>query len=255
MLWIYIVFYLYIFLFGICIGSFLNVVALRIANGESFVKGRSHCPKCNTTLKAYELIPVFSYLFLRGRCRHCGEKISIRYFFVELASGLLFVFTFWWYGFGWEAVNMCIAAALLLCVFLIDMQTMTIPNGLVIALAVPAVLEVIRTGGEGIWGRVIGFFIVSVPMLLLTLLIKGCFGGGDIKLVAVCGFLLGYQRMLFAAFIGIVSCGIVSGVLLARKKVNKRDHIAFGPYLACGILLAAWFYEPVISAYMSFFHV
>lgn len=253
--WFYTVFYIYIFIFGSCIGSFLNVVAERTAEGKSFIKGRSQCPICGNTLTALDLIPVFSYLFLRGRCRHCKEKISPRYLITELVCGGAFVFCFWWYGFGLEAVTVCILAALLLCVFLIDMQTMTIPNILILFFLAPAILEVCRTGSTGIWDRAIGFFVISVPLLILTLIIPGCFGGGDIKLVAVCGFILGYQAMLFAAFLSIVSCGIVSVILLAKKKIKKSDHIAFGPYLSCGILLAKFFAAPVIAAYLSLLNV
>ena len=243
--------YLYLFLFGSCIGSFVNVAALRTAEGKSFVKGRSQCPHCGQTLRAYELIPVFSYIFLRGRCGHCKAKISPRYFFVEVASGLVFVFCFWWYGPGWEAAGTCLLGALLLCVFLVDMQAKIIPNGLIICFIAPAIIELVRTGGADIWGRVIGFFVVSAPLFLLTLLIPDCFGGGDIKLTAVCGFILGFRAMLLAAFLAIVSCGLIAGVRLVLKKVKKSDHIAFGPYLACSILFAKWFYAPIMAAYLS----
>lgn len=128
---------------------------------------------------------------------------------------------------------------------------MIIPNGLVLAFLAPIAFDLFLTGFSGIIGRVIGFFAVSLPMLLLTCLIPDAFGGGDIKLIAVCGFLLGWKAILLAAFFAVVGCGLVSMVRLALKKVNKGDHIAFGPYLAAGILAARLFYTPIMNAYLS----
>lgn len=247
----YILLYTYIFLFGCCIGSFLNVVALRCSSGESFIRGRSHCPQCGETLHVGDLVPVFSYLFLRGRCRYCHTKISPRYPLTEAVGGILFLICFLWFGFTWKAVNACLLAALLLCVFLVDMDTMTIPNPLVLCFVVPACIDFWLAGFSGIWGRLLGMVVISVPLLLLALLIPGCFGGGDIKLTVVCGFLLGWGPMLLAAFAAVVSCGIISAVRLALKKVKKGDHVAFGPYLAVGILTAYLFYTPVMTMYMS----
>ncbi len=251
MTWVYSLLYVYIVLIGCCVGSFLNVVALRSGSGESFVKGRSHCPSCGVALRLWELIPVFSYLFLRGRCRTCRVRISPRYLLTEMALGGVFALCFWRYGLSLETVNACLTASLLFCVFLIDLQSMIIPNGLVLAFLVPIAFDLFLTGFSGIIGRVIGFFAVSLPMLLLTCLIPDAFGGGDIKLIAVCGFLLGWKAILLAAFFAVVGCGLVSMVRLALKKVNKGDHIAFGPYLAAGILAARLFYTPIMNAYLS----
>lgn len=249
--WFYLVLSLYVFVLGCCIGSFVNVAALRLPEGKSFVKGRSECPLCGAQLHACELIPLFSYLFLRGKCRSCKGQISPRYPVVEAACGFLFLLCFWWYGFSYEALLGCLIVSLLLCVFLVDAGTMTIPNGLVLAFFAPCALDLLLTGLDGIWWRVLGFFVVSVPMLLLSKFIPGSFGGGDIKLIAVCGFLLGTGPVLFAAFLAIVSCGFAAIGLLVSKRVKKGTHIAFGPYLAAGILLARLFYEPVINTYLS----
>ena len=249
--WYYFVIGPYFFIFGSCIASFINVVALRAPEGKSFNIGRPACPDSGVQLRAYDLIPIFSYLILGGKCRSCKQKISVRYPLTELAGGLLFVLAFWRYGLSYEALNACLLISLLLCVFLIDLSTMTIPNGLVLAFAAPCLFDLFLTGMEGIWSRVIGFFIISVPMLLLWYFIPGCFGGGDIKLIAVCGFLLGFEAALMAAFFGIVSCGLAAGFLLVTHRAKKGAHIAFGPYLAAGILAARFFYEPVIGFYLS----
>lgn len=246
-------FYLYAFFLGGCIGSFVNVVALRTANDTSFLRGRSHCPKCGATLRGVDLIPVLSYLFLRGRCHACHARISLRYPVTELVSGGLFMLCLWQYGLSLEALNACLLASLLLCVFLTDLDTLTIPNGLVLCFLAPAALDVWLTGGADIWGRVIGIFVISLPMFLLTLLIPDCFGGGDIKLMAVCGFLLGWRAALMAAFFAIVSCGLFALILLLTKRAKRGDHIAFGPWLAVGIFAAKLFYLPIMTAYLSLF--
>ncbi len=255
--WTYFLLYCYVFLFGCCVGSFVNVVALRSAEGVSFVKGRSLCPDCGATLRARDLVPLFSFLFLRGRCHFCHRQISFRYPLVEASCGVLFVFCFWQLGFHVLAANACLLAALLLCVFLLDMDTQMIPNPLVFTFLVPCLVELLLTHltgmGIGIGERIGGFFIVSVPLLLLSYFIRDCFGGGDIKLVAVCGFLLGFRAILLAAFLAVVSCGIVSAIRLACKKVKKGDRIAFGPYLAVGIFVAKLFYSSILSAYLSLF--
>ena len=149
--------YLYSFLIGCCVGSFLNVAALRAAAGESFVRGRSHCPSCGETLRVWDLVPLFSYLFLRGRCRYCHAKISMRYPLTEAAAGGLYVLCLWRYGLTLQTMNAWLVASLLLCVFLIDMQAMIIPNGLVLAFLAPILFDLALTGFSGILGRVIGF--------------------------------------------------------------------------------------------------
>ncbi len=251
----YFLYYFYIFVFGACIGSFLNVVSLRLPEGEDFIKGRSACPHCGKILRGRDMVPLLSYFFLKGRCGNCKQKISPRYPVVEAVAGALFLLCFWKYGPTIQAINACILASLLLLVFLIDMDTMTIPNGIVLCFLLPALLELWLLGFSGIGTRILGIFIISLPMLVFVKLLPGSFGGGDIKLMAVCGFLLGYQAALLASFIAIVSAGLVAAFLLLSKKVKKGDHIAFGPYLAVGIFIAKLFYHPLIGFYLSLLRV
>jgi len=247
----YFLYYFYIFFFGAAIGSFINVVSLRLPQEIGFVKGHSACPNCGNQLRKRDLIPIFSYLFLRGRCHHCKSKISLRYPLVEIINGTLFLICFWWYGASLFALNSCILASLLLCVFLIDMDTMTIPNGLILCFFLPCALDLWLTGCGGMIPRLVGVFVISLPMFLLTLLVPDSFGGGDIKLMAICGFLLGYKATLLAAFIAIVVAGIAAAFLLLSKRVQKGEHIAFGPFLALGIFIAKLFYYPIFGFYLN----
>lgn len=249
----YALLYFIIFLFGACIGSFLNVLVYRLPRKLSPVKGRSRCPHCGHVLSADDLVPVVSYLALKRRCRYCGERISPRYALVECFGGLLCVLCYALYGapgflfyFG--------VACVLLTIALIDADTMEIPDSLVIALAVLAIAAIFIEPGIALWpSRIVGLVAVSVPMLLIALLINGAFGGGDIKLMAAAGFLLGWQNALLAFFIGLLLGGVYAAVLLAKKKAGRKAHIAFGPPLCGGIFIALLFGADIIGWYLSLF--
>ena len=228
------------FLLGAALFSFMNVVAWRLPRNMDPLKGRSICPRCGRTLDAPDLVPVFSWLFLRGRCRHCGAPIPARYLLVEVLGGVLALGCTRQYGaalalpdglFGmsWAALLALAVCGILLSIALIDAETQTIPDRLNFALAV-----------------------CGVPMFLLCLAIDGAFGGGDIKLMAAAGLFLGWQNTLLAMFFGILGGGVYGMYLLATKKADKKDHFAFGPFLCAGIVLAMLFGEPVLGWYCQF---
>ena len=215
------------FLLGAALFSFMNVVAWRLPRGKNPLTGRSFCPQCGAALTAGDLVPVFSWLFLRGRCRHCRAPIPVRYLLVELLGGVL------------------------LSIALIDAETQLIPNRLNAAVAVLAVLNLLLSPAR--WaGALIGMVCISVPMLLLCLAIPGAFGGGDIKLMAAAGLFLGWQHTLLAMFFGILGGGFYGMYLLAARKADKKDHFAFGPFLCVGIVLALLFGDPVLAWYCRF---
>lgn len=243
--------YLYIFVIGCVIGSFLNVVIYRVPRDISFAKGRSFCPHCNAQIKGIHNIPIFSYLWLKGKCAYCGEKISPRYPLIELFTGVMAGFIFGIYGLTFQWGVVFAAGAILICITMIDFDTMTIPNGLVIALMVPAFLCFFIFPQVGILSRVIGIFVVSLPMLILTLFIGDAFGGGDIKLMAVAGFMLGWGNTVLATFIGLILGGAVAVYLLTKK--TKDKHMAFGPYLCIGIMTSLLFGDIMIGWYLSLF--
>lgn len=248
-----IIVYVVIFLLGLSIGSFLNVVIYRVPRGESIVFGRSHCTSCGVTIGALDLIPVVSYLLLKGKCRNCQNTISPRYGAVELSTGLLFVLTFVRMGVTPMAVVGVLFAALLIAVSVIDWDTMTIPDGLVIAAAVLAVPFYLIQDGISLPQRLIGFFIVSLPMLLLATAIGGAFGGGDIKLIAVCGFILGAKNVVLAMFIAVLLGGSYASYLLLTKKSKVGTQIPFGPYLCAGCYLSMLFGTDLVGWYLGQF--
>lgn len=245
--------YLFVFLFGSCIGSFLNVIIYRIPKGIPFWKGRSFCTSCGSTIKPYDLVPVLSYCFLRGRCRNCNAIISKRYPLVESITGLIALLVFRTTGFTFLFIDYFAFASILIAIAFIDLDTMTIPNGLILVLIFPVVCSLFFTEQPYFLSRIISVFLLSIPMFLLTLAVPDCFGGGDIKLIAVCGFMLGWQNTLLAGFIAIILGGTQGVILMIRDKNNRKEHFAFGPYLCIGCFIALLFGEAIVKGYLNIF--
>lgn len=243
------------FAMGACAFSFFNRVICRLPNGENIVRGQSHCPSCGKSLTAKELIPCASYLWQRGRCCGCGEKIPGRYFLVELAGGLFFVFCGSYFGCGkWEILPpkgllAFVYLGILTMVAFIDWDTRIIYNRFHIGIVLLGIASVWLFPEHTLTDRLIGALMISFPMLILTFIVEGAFGGGDIKLMATSGFLLGRRGITAAMFIGLLAGGAYCVWMLARKKLTRKDSIAFGPFLAlglgigffCGDELAAWY--------------
>lgn len=244
--------YVYMFVIGSCVASFINVVIYRVPLGINIAKGRSFCPKCHRTLKPYDMIPVFSWFILGGKCRFCKEPISKRYPIIEFIGGVLGVLCFYHYGIDGMTLISFSLSMVLLAITMIDIDTMTIPNSLVICCVVIAILSIMFHNISMV-DRVIGFFIISVPMYVMNLIIPDCFGGGDIKLIAVCGLLLGWVDLLVGMFIAVVIAGVYAGYLMITHKVDKKGHIAFGPYICFGVFVALLYGQNILNFYLGLF--
>lgn len=241
--------YIVLFLYGIVIGSFANVCICRIPRKESIVKVRSHCENCGYTLKWYDLIPIFSYLCLGGKCRKCGRKISVWHLLMEVSNGVLYVLVYTVCGFSVETLLYCLAGSTLLILAVIDFKTYEIPAGCNLFLTALGVFRV-ATDPRNWVSYLIGFFSVSVFLYFLYLLSKGrAIGGGDIKLMAAAGLLLGWKCILLAFVLGCIWGSVIH---LIRMKVSKEDHVlAMGPYLAVGIMIAALWGNALIQWYLT----
>lgn len=244
--------YVYMFVIGSCVASFINVVIYRVPLGINIAKGRSFCPKCHKTLKPYDMIPVLSWFILGGKCRFCKEPISKRYPIIEFVGGVLGVLCFYHYGIDGMTLISFSLSMVLLAITMIDLDTMTIPNSLVICCVVIAILSIMFHNISMV-DRVIGFFIISVPMYVMNLIIPDCFGGGDIKLIAVCGLLLGWVDLLVGMFIAVVIAGVYAGYLMITHKVDKKGHIAFGPYICFGVFVALLYGQNILNFYLGLF--
>ena len=238
---------------GACIASFANVVSLRSETDESFIKGRSRCPACGGTLRWFELIPVISWLIQGGKCRLCKASISPRYLIVEILGAATFALSFVRYGFSLDMLIAFGVMTILLLIGLIDFTTMEIPDVLVVALLPFAIGAIWVQPDITLLSRGIGLLTISVPMLILALLIKGAFGGGDIKLMAVIGILLGWQGILFAFFVAVVIAGSIALTLIIRKKAKKGAQMAFGPYLCIGTAVAFIYGREIITWYLGLY--
>lgn len=242
--------YIIIFLYGIVIGSFLNVCIYRIPKQENIVKIRSHCMNCGYQLKWYDLVPLFSYLCLRGRCRSCKQKISVQYPLIELLNGALYCIVFAVYGISVEALLYALLASALITLSVIDFRTYEIPVGINIFILALGLIR-IATDYTHWSDYVVGSLLVSGFLYLVHLVTRRRgIGGGDIKLMAASGLLLGWKQILLAFVMG---CIIGSVIHIARMKISGQGHVlAFGPYLSIGILISALAGDQMIAWYLSY---
>ena len=243
-----------VFLFGITVGSFLNVLIYRIPKKEEFVKTRSHCMSCGYQLQWYDLIPIFSWLSLGGKCRKCKSKISAQYPLIELLNGILWLLSFLFYDLSITTLLFCGLFSSLIALSVIDFRTYEIPVGFNIFILVLGTIRVICEfiGDHNSWPEfIIGLVSVSVPLLLIFYATKGRgIGGGDVKLMGAAGLLLGWKLIVLAFFLG---CLLGSVIHITRMKVSGESHVlAMGPYLSAGIIIAVLFGERIISAYFGY---
>jgi len=224
-----------------------------VPRGLNIAKGRSFCPKCNNIIKARDLVPLASFCLLRGHCRFCGDSISSRYPLVEFMGGLMAILSVWVFWFTPSALLVFGVTCILILITFIDIDTQEIPYTLNIILMVFGVLAIFVFPQLGWLSHVVGIFCIAVPMIIINLIVADSFGGGDIFLCVACGLFLGWQNMLVATFIGIVLGGIYGVYLLAKKKKEKKEHFAFGPFLAFGITIAMFWGRSIIEAYLGIF--
>ncbi|MCR4638436.1 prepilin peptidase [Ruminococcus sp.] len=248
-----------VFLFGICIGSFLNVVILRLPRHESLIKRSSHCMTCGAKIRPIDLIPVLSWILLRGKCHSCGEKISVRYPIVESLNGLLYVLTFIVLDINAKAIITCVLMSLLVVIAFMDWDTQEIDMiivGMILLLAIPAALF---TDDVELKHRIIGALVISVPFFIIgevsRPIIRKKFEEdfraielGDTLLMFAAGALLGTRAIIVSALIGIITAA-VGGVII--KMVTKDSKFAFGPYLSIGIAFAMLWGNRVADWYVN----
>ena len=246
-----IIFYAITFLYGIVIGSFLNVCIYRIPKKENIVNVRSHCMNCGHQLQWYELVPLFSYLFQKGKCRQCKAKLSVQYPLVEAVNGILYVIIVMINGICVETLLYCLLTSALLVLSIIDFRTYEIPLGINIFILAMGLIYTVYDY-QHLISHVIGFFTVSVFIYLIILVTKGRgMGGGDMKLMAAAGLFLGWKLIILSFLLG---CIIGSVIHIIRMKVSKCDHVlAMGPYLSAGIFIATLFGQTIISWYIGLF--
>lgn len=220
------------FIFGLIIGSFLNAWVWRIVVRKSVIKGRSACPNCHHVLAARDLVPVLSWVWLRGRCRFCQERISWQYPLVEMATGLGFAYLALVFGWSVMTVWLAVVTALLLVIFVIDLRYSIIPDVVSVPLILISLLSVYFRAVT--WPEVvIGALVGGGFFLLQWVISRGKWvGDGDIRLGVAMGVLLGWQLLLLALFLAYVVGAVWGVVLLARYKKTLNSQLPFGTFLA-----------------------
>lgn len=249
------------FLFGTVIGSFLNVLIYRIPKGENVTTENSHCMSCNHKLYPIDLVPLFSWIFLGGKCRYCKAKISVQYPIVEAINGIMYALIFWFIcdadPVNFAYIGYFAAFSALLVTSVIDWRTMEIPDSMWITVLIGGVVTYIsELVSEGfdlncLLERVIGFFAASGILLLLAFITKGGMGGGDIKLMAACGFLLGWKVVLLSLVMGgvIGTLYIIFTAVKNKGKVPRK--VPFAPHLSLAVVICMFIGTQIISWYLA----
>ena len=240
-------------LLGMAVGSFLNVCIDRLPAGKSLVHLPSHCDACQHRLSPKDLVPVFSYLWLRGRCRYCRAPILWRLFWVEVGSGLLFIFTYWQYGLSVEFAVITFYCCLFIVLMVIDLEHKLILNKIVFPAAVVALVIDVFLPQPGIVYGAIGGAIGFVLLLIPALIYRGGMGWGDVKMAALIGLVTGFPLVFVALFLGIVLGGLVAGILLLLKVKKRKEPIPFGPFLSLATIATLLWGSDILNWYLGLF--
>lgn len=250
--------YLLVFVFGSLIGSFLNVCIYRMPRGLSIVSPPSHCPSCGAPVRPWDNIPIFSYVVLGGRCRKCGEKISARYPLVEALNGFLYAALLWRYGIGLSfPLYACFVSSLVVITF-IDLDFQIIPDritlpGIPLGIIAGSFLlpdPFMRAEQLGLVPSLIGFAAGGGFFYLVAVLSRGGMGGGDIKLMAMVGGLMGWKSVLLTTFAGSLTGSLLGIFLMIFRGKGRKSKIPFGPFLALGALVTLFFGQEILIWYL-----
>jgi leader peptidase (prepilin peptidase) / N-methyltransferase len=239
--------------FGLVVGSFLNVVIARLPAGRSLWGPRSACPSCDAVIAWHDNIPVLSFLALRARCRACDAPIAWRYPIVELTTAVLFLAAYLRFGLGPEFVWGVVLLASLVAITGIDVDHQIIPDVITLPGIVAGVLINLAIPGRSTVDSLLGIGLGGGIFLAIILVSGGGMGGGDMKLGAMLGAFLGWRLTLIALFVAVVAGGIVAVAVLAAGRKGRKDPIPFGPFLAAGGTAALFWGRGLLTWYLSTF--
>jgi leader peptidase (prepilin peptidase)/N-methyltransferase len=242
---------------GLFIGSFLNVVAIRVPEGESVIFPPSRCANCSRRLKAWDLIPVVSYFILRGKCRSCGAAFSPKYAVYEALTGLLYGLSAWHFGLSWELAAALAFVSILVVIVQTDMAAMMIPDRvLLVGIIVIGMLRIF-IHPLALWNYTAAFFIgggllYAIALFSERVLGKEGMGGGDIKLFSLIGLMLGINLTLLTLFLASLIGTLFGGVQMLIGVYRRDRAIPFGPFIAVGAYVSYLYGQAVIDWYVSF---
>jgi leader peptidase (prepilin peptidase)/N-methyltransferase len=249
---------IYATVLGLIAGSYLNVVIHRLPRGVSTVLPPSSCPGCGVRIRARDNVPVFSFLFLRGRCRNCRRSIGWRYPMVEAATGILFLACYLRFGASWSAVVAALFGASMIALALIDLEHFILPDritlpGIAIGLLVQPLVKWV-----GLPWALVGAAVGAGVILLMNAIWKAIrgvpgFGLGDVKMLAMIGAFLGLSGVVVTLFLGALLGSVTGMALMARKRIHMQSKLPFGFFLAIGAIAALFYGGAFVDWYLSFF--
>ena len=237
-------------LFGLLVGSFLNVVIHRVPRHESIAWPGSHCPHCGEHIRPLDNVPLFSYLLLRGRCRNCKEPISARYPAVEALTGFLFGAAAYEFGVSLELLPALVLISALIALAVIDLEHRLLPNVIVGPAALAGLALSILANPAGWWTYPLSALAVAGALLVLALAIPGGMGMGDVKMGGMLGAFLGPYAAL-AVFLGAVLGALSGGLLMVTGKIQRRSHLPFGLFMALGGVISLFVGPQLWGLYMN----
>lgn len=248
-----------LFVAGAVIGSFLNVCIYRLPRGESIIAPSSHCPECGESLGWLDNVPLISYLFLRGRCRRCGEAIPLRYPLVESLNAVLFVLAGWKFGATVELLPALLLISTLIVIFFIDLEHLIIPNVVVLPVAAVGLASMIAISlttpdvdFPAWWVFPVAGAASAGFFFLIALLFPRGMGMGDVKLAGMMGFFLG-RSVVVGLFLGFLIGAVVGVGLIATGRKGRKSKVPFGPFLAAGALIALFYGDQLLDLYLGLF--
>jgi prepilin signal peptidase PulO-like enzyme (type II secretory pathway) len=236
------------FILGLIVGSFLNCTALRLIEKEQFISGKSKCPKCSHKLGILDLIPVFSFIFLKGKCRYCKSKISTQYMLTEIATGILFSLIYLYLN---NIIFWLFIISVFIIIFIIDLKTFIIPDKILIPTILISMFYVILFQGD-IINRLIGAGVWFLFFLGINVISKGKWMGfGDVKLAILLGFLISWPNILMAMFLSFFLGAIIGVGLILIKKKGMKTEVPFAPFLITGTVITLFLGDILINWYLS----
>ncbi len=250
-------------LLGASIGSFLNVCADRLPQGKSLSSPPSHCDACQHRLTALDLIPILSYIILRGRCRHCGSKIPLRVLWVEAGCGLFTAFLFWYRGITLETGFIALYSYIFILIAIIDLDHKLILNKIVYPSLIVALIiapffiknDILNAGiaGSGIVNALIGGAVGFVFLLVPAIVIPGGMGFGDVKMAALIGLATGFAEVIVAILGAIILGGLTAMALLILRLKKRKEGIPFGPFLSLAAIVTLLWGTQILNWYLGMF--
>lgn len=241
-----------VFIYGLLLGSFLNVCIYRIPRGESISYPPSHCTNCSNKIKPYDLIPVVSYIFLRGKCRYCKETISVIYPLIELTNALLYLALYYQYGLSTELIKYTVLVSLMIVIGMIDLKTTDVYFSITVTGVIFAISFIVYYLFKDtsiltyIYGALLGGGIIS-----LIILIAGGMGWGDAEICLLCGLFLGLKLTILTLLLSFVIGSIAGIFLILTKRKGRKDYIAFGPYIALASIISVLYGSEMMNWYLG----